>query len=118
MVVEGVGRECEYHPTLLRPERLPGTAAVTSFLRRHRMLGPNTVGERDVAELHQLRTRIRRVFAAGGEPAAIAELNALLADAGITPWIARTPAGREIFFAPQTPRWPAASPATPAWAWP
>ena len=82
------------------PERLPGIAEVTDFLRRHRMLGPNTVHERDVAELHQLRARIRRVFEASDEAAAIAELNGLLAGAGITPWIARTPAGREIFFAP------------------
>jgi len=89
-----------YDPRQDPPERLPDTATVTSFLRRHRMLGPNTVGGRDVAELHQLRARIRRVFEASDEAAAIAELNGLLAGAGITPWIARTPAGREIFFAP------------------
>jgi predicted RNA-binding Zn ribbon-like protein len=83
------------------PERLPDTAAVTDFLHRHRMLGPSTVSQRDVTELHQLRTRIRRVFEAGDETAALAELNGLLADADVTPWIARTPAGREIFFAPQ-----------------
>ena len=82
------------------PERLPGIAEVTDFLRRHRMLGPNTVHERDVAELHQLRARIRRVFEASDEDAAIAELNGLLAGADVTPWIARTPGGREIFFAP------------------
>ena len=82
------------------PERLPGIAEVTDFLRRHRMLGPNTVHERDVAELHQLRARIRRVFEASDEAAAIAELNGLLAGADVTPWIARTPGGREIFFAP------------------
>ena len=90
-----------HHPRQDPPERLPDTAAVTGFLRRHRMLGPNTVSQRDVTELHQLRARIRRVFEASSEAAAIAELNRLLADAGITPWIARTPAGREIFFAPQ-----------------
>ena len=82
------------------PERLPDTVTVTDFLRRHRMLGPNTVGQHDVTELHQLRARIRRVFEASDETVALAELNALLADAGVTPWIARTPAGREIFFAP------------------
>jgi predicted RNA-binding Zn ribbon-like protein len=90
-----------YDPRQHPPERLPDIAAVTRFLRRHRMLGPNTVGQRDVTELHQLRARIRRVFEAGDEAAAIAELNGLLASAGVTPWIARTPAGREIFFAPQ-----------------
>ena len=42
------------------------------------MLGPNTVRPRDVSELHQRRARIRRVFEAGDEAAAIAELNALL----------------------------------------
>jgi predicted RNA-binding Zn ribbon-like protein len=89
-----------YDPRQDPPERLPDTAAATAFLRRHRVLGPNTVRPRDVTELHQLRARIRRVFEAGDEAAAIAELNALLAGAGITPWIARTPAGREIFFAP------------------
>jgi predicted RNA-binding Zn ribbon-like protein len=82
------------------PERLPDAAAVTRFLRRHRMLGPNSVSQRDVTELRQLRARIRRVFEAGDEAAALAELNELLAEAGVTPWIARTPAGREIFFAP------------------
>ena len=82
------------------PERLPDAAAVTGFLRHHRMLGPNSVSQRDVTELRQLRARIRRVFEAGDEGAALAELNELLADAGVTPWIARTPAGREIFFAP------------------
>jgi predicted RNA-binding Zn ribbon-like protein len=82
------------------PEQLPDTTAVTGFLRRHRMLGPNTVRQRDVTELHQLRTRIRRVFEASDEAAALTELNGLLAEAGITPWIARTEAGREIFFAP------------------
>jgi predicted RNA-binding Zn ribbon-like protein len=83
------------------PEQLPDTAAVTGFLRRHRMLGPNVVRERDVTELHQLRARIRRVFEADDESAALAELNGLLADADVTPRIARTPTGREIFFAPQ-----------------
>jgi CGNR zinc finger len=34
-------------------------------------------------------------------PQARLRIPALLADAGVTPWIARTPAGREIFFAPQ-----------------
>jgi predicted RNA-binding Zn ribbon-like protein len=89
-----------YDPRQHPPERLPDTAAVARFLR-HRMLGPNTVRQRDVTELHQLRARIRRVFEAGDEAAALAELNGLLAGAGVTPWIARTPAGREIFFAPQ-----------------
>jgi predicted RNA-binding Zn ribbon-like protein len=83
------------------PEQLPDIAAVTGFLHRHRMLGPNTVHQRDVTELHHLRARLRRVFEAGDEAAALAELNGLLAGAGVTPWIARTPAGREIFFAPQ-----------------
>ena len=82
------------------PERLPDTAAVTGFLRRYRMLGPTSVSQRDVTELRQLRARIRRVFEASDEAAALAELNGLLADAGVTPWIARTRAGREIFFAP------------------
>jgi len=82
------------------PERLPDAAAVTGFLRRYRMLGPNSVSQRDVAELRLLRARIRRVFEAGDEAAALTELNGLLADAGVTPWIARTAAGREIFFAP------------------
>lgn len=90
-----------YDPRQHPPERLPDTAAVTAFLRRHRMLGPNTVRQRDVTELHQLRACIRRVFEAGDEATALAELNGLLAGAGVTPWIARTPAGREIFFAPQ-----------------
>ena len=90
-----------YDPLRHPAEQLPDTAAVTGFLRRHRMLGPNTVGQRDVTELHQLRSRIRRVFEADNEATAIAELNGLLAGAGVTPWIARTPAGREIFFAPQ-----------------
>src|SRR5580704_7097370 len=37
------------------PEQLPDTVTVTEFLRRHRMLGPNKVGPRDVTELHELR---------------------------------------------------------------
>jgi predicted RNA-binding Zn ribbon-like protein len=90
-----------YDPRQDPPERLPDTAAVTGFLGRHRMLGPNTVRQHDVTELHQLRARIRRVFEASNEAAALDELNGLLGGAGVTPWIARTPAGREIFFAPQ-----------------
>ncbi|MGO9352160.1 MAG: CGNR zinc finger domain-containing protein [Mycobacterium sp.] len=90
-----------YDPRQDPPERLPDTVAVTGFLRRHRMLGPNTVRQRDVTDLRQLRARIRRVFEASDEAAAIAELNGLLADAVVTPWIARTAVGREIFFAPQ-----------------
>lgn len=90
-----------YDPRQHPPEQLPDTAAVTAFLRRHRMLGPSTVRQHDVTGLHQLRARIRRVFEASDEAAALAELNGLLADAGVTPWIARTTAGREIFFAPQ-----------------
>ena len=82
------------------PEQLPDTAAVTAFLRRHQMLGPNIVRQRDVTELHELRARIRRVFEASSEAVALAELNGVLAGAGIAPWIARTEAGREIFFAP------------------
>jgi predicted RNA-binding Zn ribbon-like protein len=89
-----------YDPRQEPPERLPDTAAAISFLRRHRMLGASTVSHRDVTELHDLRARIRRVFEASDEPTALAELNELLAGAGVTPWIARTPAGREIFFAP------------------
>jgi predicted RNA-binding Zn ribbon-like protein len=89
-----------YDPRQDPPERLPDIAAVTGFLRRHRMLGPNAVRQHDVTELHQLRARIRRVFEASDEAAALDELNGLLSGAGVTPWIARTPAGREIFFAP------------------
>jgi predicted RNA-binding Zn ribbon-like protein len=90
-----------YDPRNDPPEQLPDAAAVTAFLRRHRMLGPNLVRERDVAELHRLRAHLRRVFEAADETTALTELNGLLADAGITPWIARTPGGREIYFAPQ-----------------
>ena len=90
-----------YDPCQHPPERLPDTAAVAAFLRRHHMLGPNTVRQCDVTELHQLRARIRRVFGASDEATALGELNGLLAGAGVTPWIARTPAGREIFSAPQ-----------------
>jgi predicted RNA-binding Zn ribbon-like protein len=90
-----------YDPRLDPPEQLPDTAAVTTFLHRHRMLGPNTVHPDDVTELHQLRRRIRRVFEARDETTALAELNGLLATAAVIPWIASTPGGREIFFAPQ-----------------
>jgi predicted RNA-binding Zn ribbon-like protein len=89
-----------YDARLASPEQLPDVVAVSEFLQRYRMLGPNIVSQRDVIELHQLRARIRGVFEAADEASAIAELNRLLADAGVTPWIKQTPAGREIFFAP------------------
>lgn len=92
-----------YDPRRDPPEQLADTKAVTKFLRRHRMLGPNTVGPGDVTELHQLRNRIRAVFEAADKAeykAAAAELNGLLAGADVTPHIDHTPAGWEIFFAP------------------
>lgn len=105
MVVDGVRffqvAKCLVPRDGQRAGRSRPSAAVTGFLRHHRMLGPNSVSERDVTELRQLRARIRRVFEADDEAVVLAELNELLADAGVTPRIARTPAGREIFFAPQ-----------------
>jgi predicted RNA-binding Zn ribbon-like protein len=90
-----------YDPRQSPPEQLPDVTAVREFLDRHHMLGPNTVRKRDVRELHELRSHIRAVFDAPEEAVRIAELNRLLAHAGVTPWIKSTSAGREIFFAPQ-----------------
>lgn len=89
-----------YDARLASPEQLPDVVAVREFLQRHRMLGPNSVHQRDVRDLQELRARIRRVFEAADEAARIEELNSLLADADVTPWIKQTSAGREIFFAP------------------
>jgi predicted RNA-binding Zn ribbon-like protein len=87
------------------PDQLPDVQAVSEFLERHRMLGPNKASPRDVRELHKLRSGIRSVFRAlenQGDEAAVTELNGLLASAHVTPWIHLLSGRRgEIFFAPQ-----------------
>jgi len=83
------------------PEQLRTAADVTAFLRRHRMLGENTVSDTDVEEIRELRDEIRGVFTATDDDLALDRLNAVLAAAGVVPRIARIPDGsRELFFAP------------------
>jgi predicted RNA-binding Zn ribbon-like protein len=82
-------------------EQLPGPACWQAFLAEHRMLGPNRVHPADVDELKDLRAAIRGVFAADTPKQAIDRLNAILAGAGVRPWIAEHRDGnREVFFAP------------------
>lgn len=89
-----------YDHRLVRPEQLGSVAAVEAFLLRHRMLGPNRVEQHDVAALHDLRERIRGVFAAPDETTALQRLNAVLATAGVVPNVQQLPdGGRELFFA-------------------
>lgn len=84
-----------------QPEQLSDARAWESFLRRHQMLGPNRVAASDVAELKELRSDIRAVFEADAPEEAIRLLNALLADAGVVPWIAQRQDGsREMYYAP------------------
>ncbi len=86
------------------PEGLPDVVAVTDFLRRHRMLGANTVSEGDVDSMHRLREEMRAIFEANTDEA-VPLVNALLARAGVTPWIRPNADGtRNLFFAdPQAP---------------
>lgn len=83
------------------PEQLPDAAAWEQFLRRHHMLGPNRVGTADLDQLTALRAAIRQVFTAATTGEAISQLNRILADARVVPWIAQHRDGsREILFAP------------------
>ncbi|CAL9372557.1 CGNR zinc finger domain-containing protein [Streptomyces sp. NPDC030392] len=57
----------------------PTPDGIARLLREHGEIEPVSVSERDVAELRDAALALRRVFAAEGLDAAVAELNGLLA---------------------------------------
>jgi predicted RNA-binding Zn ribbon-like protein len=66
-------------------EQLGDVASLRRFLAAHREPEPIEPGERDLAGVHLLRGRLRRVFGAADEHAVVATLNALLAEASTQP---------------------------------
>ena len=67
------------------PEELPDLAALAAFVRRHDVseVGPLTGADLDAA--HRLRDDIRAVFDASDEGGAATAVNALVAQAAVTP---------------------------------
>ncbi len=71
-------------------DQLTSLDDLRAFLGPHRSLWRNRATAADVAELREVRARLRAVFekaAAGDEPGAVDQLNALLADYPVSPQI-------------------------------
>ncbi|WP_323377658.1 CGNR zinc finger domain-containing protein [Streptomyces smaragdinus] len=66
-------------------EGLPDAAALRRFVTAHGISGVGALGEGDVAEVHAVRDRFARVFAAPDARSAARLLNDLVAGAGTTP---------------------------------
>lgn len=67
------------HDALTRPEHL------AEFLRSHRDSYDRVVTDADVAAIRGLRSKLRDAFTSGDEPAVVASLNELLAEANALP---------------------------------
>ncbi|MGH3354330.1 MAG: CGNR zinc finger domain-containing protein [Nocardioidaceae bacterium] len=66
-------------------ETLPDVPALKRFVQRHRVSELGSLADDDVAAVHRLRTRIRRIFTATDETEAAAAVNAVIAACPMTP---------------------------------
>lgn len=66
-------------------EHLPDPDALRGFLVDHDMDPPSRIGMKDVEEIHQLRTELRKVFEAETQADAAARINDLIVGAGTLP---------------------------------
>jgi predicted RNA-binding Zn ribbon-like protein len=72
-------------PDVTGEESLPGIAALQDLLERRQVSEVGRLTTDDLAAVRRLRARLHAVFTAADEPAAIALVNALIADARTTP---------------------------------
>jgi predicted RNA-binding Zn ribbon-like protein len=68
-------------------ERLTDPDAARALLERYGVSRRGSITKDDVAALRDVRSRLREVFVAADQHAAIGALNALLADSGATPYL-------------------------------
>lgn len=72
------------------PECLRNVDVVRRFLTRHGLAdAARLAGDADVESLRSLRGRLAHAWDAADEETAVAELNAILAEASAQPWLAR-----------------------------
>ncbi|MFI2262320.1 CGNR zinc finger domain-containing protein [Streptomyces tubercidicus] len=67
------------------PDSLTDLAALQDFVQRNDVSDVGALGTGDLAAVRSVRARFARVFAAGDDRTAAAQLNALVASAGTTP---------------------------------
>jgi predicted RNA-binding Zn ribbon-like protein len=70
------------------PETLGDVDALQRFVARHRVSEIGPLVEGDVAAVHRLRERIRRIFSAADEDAAARAVNDVIAESPVTPRLA------------------------------
>ena len=86
--------ELEPDSELLRIEGFLGR-----FLTRHGLTDAASVAsDADIASLQSLRDRLAHAWDAENEETAVAELNAILAEASAQPWLARTDDGAQFRY--------------------
>jgi predicted RNA-binding Zn ribbon-like protein len=67
------------------PDPLGSVEALQRFVERHRVSEIGPLDHTDVAAVQRLRDRVRPVFSAGGDDAAAAAVNAIIAESPVTP---------------------------------
>ena len=67
------------------PERLPDITALRAFTAHHHLSDLGPLAEGDLAAVHELRSRFRRLFETTSDEQAATELNELLVDSTATP---------------------------------
>ena len=74
---------------------------VQEFLKAHEFSGPFDVSERDIAELHKVRDRLREVFLAEDHKSAAALLNRLLEELEVKPYLTDHDGSWHMHYAPE-----------------
>jgi predicted RNA-binding Zn ribbon-like protein len=72
-------------PSATTEDELPDLASVRDYVDRHDLSGVGRLGHADLTDLHRLRDAVTAVFDAVDDPSAAAAVNALVADATVTP---------------------------------
>jgi predicted RNA-binding Zn ribbon-like protein len=72
-------------PDVTGEELLPDLPALQALVERRTVSGVEPLTGDDLAAVHRLRARLREVFRAADQPAAVRLVNALIADARTTP---------------------------------
>jgi predicted RNA-binding Zn ribbon-like protein len=67
------------------PELLGGVEALQRFVERHRVSEIGPLDDEDVAAVHLLRHRVRRIFTAPDDAGAAAAVNQIIAESPVTP---------------------------------
>jgi predicted RNA-binding Zn ribbon-like protein len=72
-------------PSGTAEDELPDLETVRDYVVRHDLSGVGDLGPADLTDLHALRQAITAVFDAHDDPSAAVAVNALVADAAVTP---------------------------------